>query len=305
MAENSGISWTHNTWNPWVGCDKVQPECAKCYIGRILPKQGREPWGELYRTKTWSDPWKWELEAARTGLARRVFTCSLSDFFHQKADPWRREAWAIIKRTPHLVWLVLTKRPALIEARLPRDWGNGYPNVWLGVSTGCRMTLRNMDVLRRIPAAVRWISAEPLLEDISEGINLDGFNWVVAGGESGAGREYLWDSSADWKAELNNESGRRTMLAQWAVNLRDKVKAVGLRFMFKQVTNPTSGYGYNALGGKDWHEFPPAPNGLNWAARQPISAICAMTRPEWEQFMSVIPAFASSTCEPLTERAKE
>jgi hypothetical protein len=127
-----------------------------------------------------------------------------------------------------------------------------------------------MDALRRIPAAVRWISAEPLLEDISQDINLDGFAWVVTGGESGIGPEYTWDPTADWKAELKREDGRRTMKYRWAANLRDKVKAAGLPFMFKQVTAPKSGFGYNALDGVDWHEFPPAPNGLDWALRQPI-----------------------------------
>jgi len=253
MAENSGISWTHNTQNFWVGCDKVAPECSKCYISRILSKQGREPWGKMYRTQTWEDPWNWEREAARLKQAKRVFTCSLSDFFHVKADPWRKEAWSIIKYTPHLVWLVLTKRPELIERRLPHDWGTGYKNVWLGVSTGCRMTLNKMDTLRRIPAAVRFVSAEPLLEDISQNINLDGFGWVVVGGESGAGQEYRWEPDADWKAELKDENGRRTMRHQWAVNLRDKVKAADLPFMFKQVTAPRSGLGYNALDGKVWH----------------------------------------------------
>ena len=142
-----------------------------------------------------------------------------------------------------------------------------------------------MDVMRRVPAVVRWVSAEPLLEDISQNINLDGFHWLVAGGESGAGNEYLWDSAANWKAELKDESGRRTMRYQWAANLRDKVKAAGLPFMFKQVTAPKSGYGYNALGGIDWHEFPPAPNGLTWAPRQEIPTKFAMTPDGWRRFM--------------------
>ena len=282
----------------WVGCDKVAPECAKCYIGREIRKQRdwlgyegkpikgssigrRQPWGKVYLTQTWSEPWKWEAECIRSRTAKRVFTCSLSDFFHVEADPWRREAWSIIKRTPHLVWLVLTKRPELIEARLPRDWGNGYPNVWLGVSTGCRRTLNKTDTLRRIPTAVRWVSAEPLIEDISADINLDGFGWVVVGGESGAGHEYLWKPDADWKAELNDEDGRRTMRYEWAANLRDKVKAAGLPFMFKQVTASRSGFGHNALDGKDWHEFPPAPNGLEWAPRQAIPKRYDMTEEEF------------------------
>ncbi len=287
MAEDSGISWTHHTLNFWLGCDKVDPGCAHCYIDRTLIRLGRKPWGEIQPTGTrWADPWKWEQEAALTRKSRRVFTCSLSDFFHVKADPWRRAAWETIKHTPHLTWLVLTKRPELIKARLPHDWGEGYPNVWLGVTVGWKGGLNKMDTLRRIPAAVRWVSAEPLLEDIAADINLDGFHWLVCGGESGAGDEYLWEPAPHWQTYKRDQgSGRRTMRPEWAVNLRDKVKAAGLPFMFKQVTAPKSGYGYNALDGKDWHEFPAAPNGLTWAPRQAIPAKYAMTPPEWKAFM--------------------
>jgi len=287
MAEDSGISWTHNTQNFWLGCDTVAPECSKCYISRILSKQGREPWGKIYRSQTWEDPWEWEAECTVNEYAKRVFTCSLSDFFHVKADPWRKQAWRIIKRTPHLVWLILTKRPERIEAFLPHDWGNGYSNVWLGVSTGCRKTLNKMDTLRRIPAAVRWVSAEPLIEDISADINLEGFGWVVVGGESGSGNEYLWKPATKLGDDLENEDGRRTMRYQWAASLRDKTKAAGLPFMFKQVTAPRSGFGYNALDGKDWHEFPPAPNGYEWAPRQAIPTKCKMTDEQWQQFKGV------------------
>jgi protein gp37 len=277
MAADTGISWAHNTWNPWVGCDKVAPECAHCYIDRIIRKQKedgefRKPWGEVYRAKTtWRSPVKWQVEAAANGQMLRVFTCSLSDFFHRDADPWRAEAWATIKHTPNLTWLVLTKRPVLIEARLPKDWP--YPNVWLGTSTGTVSTLNKMDVLRKIPIhekAVRWISAEPLLEDISSAINLDGFGWVVAGGESGSGTEYTWDREKpmtyDWQT-----GGRRTMQLQWAANLRDKTHAAGLPFMFKQVTAPNSGTGVNALG-QDYHEFPEPYLPLPWAPRSEIAA---------------------------------
>ncbi len=285
MAENSGISWTHNTQNFWEGCEKVAPECAKCYIERTIFAKHHLTWGEVYRCKTtWGNPWKWEKDCVRNNYAKRIFTCSLSDFFHKEADLWRKEAWAIIKHTPHLVWLVLTKRPDRIAKHLPGDWGDGYPNVWLGVSTGCRRTLTAMDMLRKIPAAVRWISSEPLLEDISAEINLDGFGWVVTGGESGSGNEYLWNPEADWKAELKDHSGRRTMQFAWATALRDKVKAAGLPFMFKQVTAPTSGHGYNALDGKDWHEFPVAPKGLEWAPRQAIPSKYRMTKTQIEEF---------------------
>jgi len=127
---------------------------------------GREPWGQLYRSKTWDNPLKWQRQAEAQGICFRVFTNSLSDFFHADADGWREEAWDVIRRTPNLIWLILTKRPELIRTRLPKDWGEGWPNVWLGVSCGCEQTLNKRDTLRRIPVhpmAVRFLSAEPLL----------------------------------------------------------------------------------------------------------------------------------------------
>jgi protein gp37 len=293
MGENSGISWTHNTLNFWRGCQKVAPECAKCYIsrpvsGRVIAEFGT---GKVVRAEDWNLPWKWELSLVKSGLAKRIFTCSYSDFFHIEADGWRAEAWRIIHSTPHLVWLILTKRPELIEKRLPHNWGDGYPNVWLGVSVGCKQRLNGMDTLRRIPAALRWVSCEPLLEDIAADMNLEGFGWVVVGGESGTGSglhhqndEYLWNPTGDWKEELKDGNGRRTMLYKWAAALRDKVKAADLPFMFKQVTAPRPGFGYNALDGVDWHEFPQAPNGLEWAPRQTIPDKYTMTDDQWQVF---------------------
>ena len=161
--ENSRIAWTHHTQNFWRGCDKIAPECAHCYIGRVLRRQRREPWGRLYRSTTWSNPQKWEAQALAQEKCLRIFTNSLSDFFHAGADAWRPAAWDIIRRTPHLVYLILTKRPELIARRLPPDWHDGWQNVWLGVSSGCKRTLSKMDSLRKIPMhpkAVRFLSAD-------------------------------------------------------------------------------------------------------------------------------------------------
>jgi protein gp37 len=263
--ENSNIGWCHHTQNFWLGCDKIAPECAHCYIDRILRRQGREPWGQLYLTKTWNNPAKWQRQGEKEDVCFRVFTNSLSDFFHADADAWRSEAWDVIRDTPRCIYLILTKRPELIAKRLPTDWGEGWPNVWLGVSTGCRMTLNKMDSLRKIPVhpqAVRFVSCEPLLEDISEQINLDGFRWVITGGESGGGPEYLWDANGNWREEFNT-SGRRTMQHDWAHNLRVKTEAAGIPFFFKQVTAFRSGQGENALGQR-YQEFP-APPSARWA----------------------------------------
>ena len=121
MAEKTGISWAHHSWNPWV-VRQISPGCAHCYIHRVMTKQGRESWGEIYRTKTWADPDKWQKKAEKARQVERVFSCSMSDFFHAKADCWRDEAWEVIKRTPNLVYFLLTKRPARIVQHLPKDW---------------------------------------------------------------------------------------------------------------------------------------------------------------------------------------
>ena len=124
-----------------------------------------------------------------------------------------------------------------------------------------------MDALRRIPVhpeAVRWISSEPLLEDISQDIDLTGFGWAVTGGESGSGPEYLWNPAGDWRKEFD-EPGRRLMKPEWGERLRDKVKGAGLPFLFKQATAARFGEGANLLG-KVWHEVPPAPGGMPWAS---------------------------------------
>jgi protein gp37 len=262
LMENSNIAWTHHTQNFWLGCDKIAPECAHCYIARTLRQQRREPWGHLYRTKTWDIPLRWQRQAEAKNICYRVFTNSLSDFFHAEADAWREDAWEIIKRTQNLIYLILTKRPELIEKRLPADWGEGWPNVWLGVSSGCRMTLNKMDSLRRIrihPKAVRFLSAEPLLEDISAQIKLDGFDWIIVGGESGGGPEYFWDEGMDWRKEFNLP-GRRIMRVEWAQNLLAKARAAGIPYFFKQITAFRSGSGEDALGQR-YQEFPPAPVG--------------------------------------------
>jgi len=269
-VEDSLISWTHHTQNFWLGCDKIAPECAHCYIGRFLRRQARAPWGQLYLSTTWGNPRKWEAEAISQRQYFRVFTNSLSDFFHAKADRWRPAAWDVIRHTPHLVYLILTKRPELIAKRLPPDWGDGWANVWLGVSAGCNNTLNKMDALRSIaihPNAVRFLSAEPLLQDIATNVDLSGFGWVVAGGESGPGPEYLWNPNTNFRLEFN-VPGRRNMSLDWAKRLMITCKSAGLPFFFKQITAFRPGEGADALG-KICQEIPPPPKG-RWAVKNVV-----------------------------------
>lgn len=195
MAEDTKIQWTDNTWNPWRGCDKVSPGCSNCYMFRDQKRYGNDP-TVVVRTKdaTFNKPLTWHKNLA-PGEKLRVFTCSWSDWFHKDADAWRDEAWDIIRRTPNLIYQILTKRPSLIDSRLPKDWGDGYDNVWLGVSAEDQEWFdRRWRLLCGVPSKVHFVSYEPALGPVSVDKYLknpkNGFSapdWIIVGGESGSG----------------------------------------------------------------------------------------------------------------------
>ncbi|MDB5311600.1 MAG: hypothetical protein JWO38_5802 [Gemmataceae bacterium] len=212
MTDSTPERVTDRTWNPWVGCTRVSAGCLNCYMFRQQREYGRDP-GAVRRTKTWGDPVRWQRAAAKAGRTEFVFTCSWSDWFHEAADPWRDEAWAVVKRCPNLTFQVLTKRAERIADHLSSDWGNGYDNVWLGVSVERDDYAGRADLLRPIPARVRWVCAEPLLGPLPS-LDLTGIHWVVCGGESGP----------DWRA----------MDPAWAGRLRDACRAASVPFYFKQ-----------------------------------------------------------------------
>ncbi len=253
MSERTGIEWTNATYNPWRGCDKVSPGCAHCYMFTEQRRYGRDP-SVVVRCSpaTFNAPIKkreW-LDLAPGSL---VFTCSWSDWFHEKADAWRDEAWEVIRQRPDLTWQILTKRPERIAGHLPSWWGDADceapDNIWLGVSIENRRFVSRADVLREVPAAVRFISAEPLLGplmfDVAEGpgpedywpydqtdhywsdgvelpeLDLTDINWLIVGGESGP--------------------GHRRMDLQWARDLRDACSDSGTAFFLKQLGGAHSG----------------------------------------------------------------
>ena len=166
MAEETRIGWCHHTQNFWWGCHKVSPECTNCYIDIIMRRAGKQPFNGPMITQTWAQSMKWNAAARRAKQRRRVFTCSMSDFFHAGADSWRPDAWDIIRVCRELDWLILTKRPERIAECLPADWGDGWPNVWLGVTAGVESSLHRVDTLAATPAALRFVSAEPILEPL-------------------------------------------------------------------------------------------------------------------------------------------
>ena len=196
MGDRTAIEWTDLTWNPWHGCTQVSAGCDLCYMFREKRYYGQDP-EVVQRSKTkFTEPLKWERELAATGQRKLVFTCSWSDWFHKAADAWRDEAWAIIKQTPHLTYQILTKRPGRIARHLPADWGDGYENVWLGVSVENQDAAFRVRQLANVPARVRFVSAEPLigalnLSNAYEAANdtyynlLPAIHWLIIGGESG------------------------------------------------------------------------------------------------------------------------
>ena len=235
MAKHSKIEWCDHTWNPWVGCRKVSQGCRHCYAERDMTRFGKA-FTTVTRTAdtTFRSPLKWKEPAF-------VFTCSWSDFFIEAADDWRPEAWEIIRQTPHLTYLILTKRPHNIWHRLPSDWGKGWPNVWLGVSIETQEYTYRADELLRFPAANHFVSAEPLLGPLDiqgylihdNGAPGDRIDWVITGGESG--------------------SGFRESKVTWFRKLRDQCKVEGVPFFFKQVggTSKIDGaWGGNLLDGR-------------------------------------------------------
>lgn len=186
----SNIQWTKYTWNPWHGCKKVSAGCKFCYMYRDKKTRfGQDP-SIVQRSKpaTFNSPLKWKDPSF-------VFTCSWSDFFIAEADEWRNEAWDIIRKTPHLIYQILTKRPERIKECLPPDWGDGWHNVWIGVSAEDQDSFDfRVPILCDIPATIRFLSLEPLLGPITmyeetryygTQQDIDKIHWVIIGGESG------------------------------------------------------------------------------------------------------------------------
>lgn len=242
--KNSKIGWTDHTLNPWWGCNKVSDGCLNCYISPIMRFAGYEPFDGPMRTQTWRQPPKWNRDADESRTRLRVFTCSMSDFFHPGADQWRPEAWDMIRECQNLDWLILTKRPELIADRLPEDWSDGYRNVWLGVTIEREDFLHRVDTLSNIPAALKFVSAEPLLGPIDFGRRMDSIDWVITGCEN-AGKDK-----------------RRPMDLDWVRDIRDQCAAAGKPHFFKQYYDDTRLTYDGALDGEICQQWPASPAGL-------------------------------------------
>lgn len=260
MAETSAIEWTDSTFNPWIGCTKISPACDHCYAEALMDtRHHRVKWGgERSRTSAgnWQQPRRWQKQAdaffAEHGRRQRVFCSSLADVFdNQVPTEWRDDLWALIRDTPALDWLLLTKRPQNIEKMLPiyPVWGEIKGRVWLGTTVeDQKRANQNIPHLIKHDAAVRFVSIEPMLgpidlnyvdfmrdcpqdcehghvdpstnafecrrcEDTGKTDEL-GIDWVIAGGESGP--------------------QARPSHPDWFRSLRDQCAAAGVPFLFKQ-----------------------------------------------------------------------
>lgn len=195
MSQKTQIQWTDATWNIARGCTKVDADCKYCYMYRDSMDNTRYNPLQVVRTKTVFDmPLKYKETKSKCWDGRPlIFTCSLTDFFHEDIDSYRQEAWDIIKKCPHLIFQILTKRPERIMDCLPHDWGEGWENVWLGTSVGSSHSAKRIYDLTTVKSKMLFLSLEPLhgkidLPDVMSHIIRDEYtpiSWVIVGGESG------------------------------------------------------------------------------------------------------------------------
>lgn len=247
MAENSKINWTTHTFNPWIGCTKVSPGCLHCYAETLMDtRYGRVKWGAGNpRSRTAPSNWKkvrsWNNHAAKDGTRPRVFCASLADWLDAEVPiEWLADLLELVRTTPQLDWLLLTKRPENWRSRLEAvceidgdslawSWlrGNAPANVWVGTTVEDKTRAdERIPLLLSIPAKVRFLSCEPLIGPVDLAIgdpkhrNAESYhaeiNWVICGGESGP--------------------GAREMNPEWALSLRRQcAESNGVKFWMKQM----------------------------------------------------------------------
>jgi protein gp37 len=283
MAENSKIQWTDHTFNPWIGCAKVSPACKFCYAERFAERYGHARWGEngtRKRTSTanWNKPRQWNRLAEKNNTRYRVFCASLADVFEDHAQilsEWREDLFKLIKETPNLDWLLLTKRPENYKKFLPSDWGYGYENVWLGISVeNQEYADQRIPILVNTNAAIRFISAEPLLGTVN--LSKVGCEVCANGrsiGESGGFSpcpscdNNHWNTLIDWMI-IGGESGFKTKVRDLDLSIVKRTidNAGDVKIFFKQLgVLAASKFKLNDINGGDIDEYPPA---LEWLKRR-------------------------------------
>lgn len=234
MAASSTIEWTEASWNPATGCSKVSPGCAHCYAETFAERwrgTPEHPYEQGFDLKLWPERLELPLRWRRPRL---IFVNSMSDLFHEDIpDEFISRVFETMARAHWHTFQILTKRHERLSALADElDW---HPNVWMGVTIENRRFVHRADHLRDVPAAVRFISAEPLLGQL-EGLDLTDIDWLIAGGESGP--------------------KHRPVREEWIADLRDRCVAEDVAFFFKQWGGARPKSGGRLLDGRTWDQIP-------------------------------------------------
>lgn len=255
MAEDSAIAWTDHTFNPWMGCTKVSPACDHCYAEALGKRTGRVQWGDdAERVPTsdayWRNPVKWNAKAREAGRPALVFCASMADVFEDRLelDPWRARLFELIEETPHLIWLLLTKRPENVNRMTkPGIWPYGLPmNAWIGTTVEDQQRANErIPALLEIDAPVRFLSMEPLLGAVDlfdVGIGFDCLDPTDTGWETNGPEGFRPGPTVGWVI-VGGESGpgHRPLNLEHAYRLREQCAMRRVPFFFKQDSGPYAG----------------------------------------------------------------
>lgn len=225
----TGIEWTDRTWNPVTGCDKISPGCTHCYA-EVTTQRFSSGFPNGFKLTLHPDrldiPLHWRKPS-------RIFVNSMSDLFHKNVPlEFIQQVFGVMARTRQHTYQVLTKRhDRLVELASALQWSS---NIWMGVSVENQRYAQRIDALRQVPAAVRFLSCEPLLGPLE--LNLEGIHWVIVGGESGI--------------------GHRPIDPDWVRSIRNQCVSQAVPFFFKQWGGRTPKAGGQLLDGREWSEFP-------------------------------------------------
>jgi protein gp37 len=234
MAETSNIEWTNATWNPVTGCDRVSAGCANCYAERFAERWRGipgHPYEQGFDLKVWPErlglPLTWK-------EPKFIFVNSMSDLFHEGISiKFIKEVFKTIKAAHWHTFQLLTKRSGrLKELAIELEWPK---NLWMGVSVENQRVLQRVKDLQKVPAKVRFLSVEPLLEEIPN-LPLKGIHWVIVGGESGP--------------------GARPIHSEWVTGIRDQCLVAKVPFFFKQWGGVFKKRQGRLLEGRQWDEMP-------------------------------------------------
>jgi len=244
MAETQ-IEWTDSTWNPVAGCSVMSAGCTNCYameMARRLEAMGVAKYAGLTRKSGKRSVWVGKVREDRAALdiparwkkPRKIFVNSMSDLFHENVSTsFIVDVWEVMKSTPQHHYQILTKRPERMRQVVTEDVGEVLPNVWLGTSVESAEVADRIDHLRAVPAAIRFISFEPLIAPVGR-VDLTDIHWAIVGGESGKAARPIREVWIDEIHEQCDQYGSAFFFKQWGAwgkdNKRRSKKANGREY---------------------------------------------------------------------------